>query len=157
MRSNQRRLLTLVGTSAILIGTIAAQGVKAHHRDWHQGGSPSSTSDTITTEEAITLTAAQRTFLDSLLNGTSDQNYLLTEEMREEIQAQIGTLPPGIQRRLARGRALPPGIAKKVTLPEQVNEEIGLDENLEITILGEDIAIIDPVTDLVVDLLQGIL
>ncbi len=77
--------------------------------------------------------------------------------MRDEIQSQIDTLPPGIQQRLARGRELPPGIAKKVTLPQQVNEELDIDDALEIVVVGPNIVILDPFTNQIVGLLADLL
>jgi hypothetical protein len=61
------------------------------------------------------------------------------------------------QRRLARGRSLPPGIAKKIYLPTQVNQQIDLDDNVRIIVIGSDVAVIDPVTELVIDIVRDIL
>jgi hypothetical protein len=160
----QQQLVALVG-AIILSGSIAT-GAVAHHRQGHGGGPPAQTtepsanSQTTSTPANLasyaTLTTAQRTFLASLLRGTSDYDYLITETLRDEIQSQIDTLPPGIQRQLARGHELPPGIAKKVTLPVTVNNQLGVDDDLEIIVLGPNAVIVDPLTDQVIDLLSNI-
>ena len=155
---------------------------QAHHRSGHNGGLPHrpyhqsepgrSTTEAETDtehdtrrvdkkdarreESAPELTAAQRTFIESLLQNADDET-LLSADVRADIQAQIDALPPGIQRRLARGRRLPPGIAKKVYLPEQVNEQIDLNEDIRIIVVGRDVAVVAPVTDLIIDVIRDVL
>ena len=81
---------------------------------------------------------------------------MLSSDIRADIQSQIDSLPPGIQRRLSRGRRLPPGIAKKVSLPEQVNEQIDLDEDIRIIVVGSDVAVVDSTTELIIDVIRDV-
>ncbi len=168
---------------AATIGTVSLSplAAQAHHRTGHSGGPPhrshptesvqeehssQAESDAISQAEsdedfqaastALTLTAAQRAAIASILQDTNDET-ILSPAIRGDIQSQIDSLPPGIQRRLARGRALPPGIAKKVSLPSRVNEQIDLGENVQIIVLGRDVVVVDPVTDLIVDIIRDVL
>ena len=152
---------SLVLTGAIALWAASFSTAQAHHRAGHGGGpssSGTSPSEVVSTSaDVVTLTTAQQTFLESLIDGSSDEYGLISEDMRDEIQSQIDTLPPGIQQRLARGRELPPGIAKKVTLPQQVNEELDIDDALEIVVVGPNIVILDPFTNQIVGLLADLL
>lgn len=153
--------LTVVSTASLL-----PSAAQAHHRSGHQGGPPHRVQQTYEegrryTEESnsyedVALTTAQRTALISLFQDTGD-DIVITRRTRQEIQAQIDTLPPGIQRRLARGRSLPPGIAKKISLPTQVNRYIDLRDDVQIIVVDRDVVVVDPVTDLIVDILRDVL
>lgn len=63
-------------------------------------------------------------------------------------------LPPGIARNLERGKALPPGIAKR-QLPSDLQEQLPVREGFEITIFGDRIVLLEA-SGLVVDILEGI-
>ncbi|UCG87632.1 MAG: hypothetical protein JSW71_03530 [Gemmatimonadota bacterium] len=63
-------------------------------------------------------------------------------------------LPPGIVKKLARGKPLPPGIAKR-SLPQDLVAELPTREGFEITIFGDRIVLLEA-SGLVVDILEGI-
>jgi hypothetical protein len=63
-------------------------------------------------------------------------------------------LPPGIAKKLARGKPLPPGIAKR-SLPRDLVVELPPREGFEITIFGDRIVLLEA-GGLVVDILTGI-
>lgn len=63
-------------------------------------------------------------------------------------------LPPGIVKRLARGKPLPPGIAKR-SLPQDLVAQLPAREGFEITIFGDRIVLLEA-SGLVVDILAGI-
>ncbi len=72
---------------------------------------------------------------------------------------EVKPLPPGIVKRLERGKALPPGIAKR-QLPEPLLEELPPREDeggvaLEVTIFGDRVVLLNA-SGLVVDVLEGI-
>ena len=89
-----------------------------------------------------------------------------TDVERETIAAyfskhsiEVEPLPPGIAKRLERGKALPPGIAKR-QLPASLLEELPpRDEeggvSLEVTIFGDRVVLLDA-SGLIVDVLEGI-
>lgn len=64
-------------------------------------------------------------------------------------------LPPGIRRRLARGKALPPGIAKKV-VPAGLRSRIQLPAGFEIVEVGLDVFLIEVATDIIHDVLMDV-
>ena len=70
----------------------------------------------------------------------------------------VKPLPPGIARNLERGKALPPGIAKR-QLPESLIEQLpgrsGTRADLEITVFGDRIVLLEA-SGLVVDILEGV-
>jgi hypothetical protein len=63
-------------------------------------------------------------------------------------------LPPGIAKKLARGKPLPPGIAKR-SLPQELVAELPTKEGFEISIFGDRIVLLEA-GGLVVDILAGI-
>jgi hypothetical protein len=63
-------------------------------------------------------------------------------------------LPPGIVKKLARGKPLPPGIAKR-SLPRGLVAQLPAREGFEITIFGDRIVLLEA-SGLVVDILAGI-
>jgi len=63
-------------------------------------------------------------------------------------------LPPGIAKKLARGKPLPPGIAKR-SLPQALVAELPAREGFEISIFGDRIVLLEA-SGLVVDILAGI-
>ena len=66
----------------------------------------------------------------------------------------VRPLPPGTARNLARGKALPPGIAKR-QLPADLKAQLGAREGFEITIFGDRIVLLEA-SGLVVDILEDI-
>ena len=162
----KKQIFAWLSVAALLGFSLTPQAAQAHHRSGHNGGPPSSRgaatqpstdydSEAVSLDDDI-LDATQRSLIEALLQDTND-TLIIDTRTRRDIQAQINSLPPGIQRRLARGRALPPGIAKKVNLPTRVNEHIGLEDNVQIVIVGRDAVVVDPVTGLIVDVLRQIL
>ena len=67
----------------------------------------------------------------------------------------VEALPPGIVKKLARGKPLPPGIAKR-SLPPDLITTLPAREGFEITIFGDRIVLLGA-SGLVVDILAGIL
>lgn len=107
------------------------------------------TSSTQTT--TISFSSEQRTQLTALLSGRVVRNDVLNVSTRNLIGSQISSLPPGIQKRLARGKGLPPGIAKKVILPRTVNTYLNIPAEYELVVIGSNVVLCDSVTKIVVD------
>jgi hypothetical protein len=63
-------------------------------------------------------------------------------------------LPPGIVKKLARGKPLPPGIAKR-SLPPDLTAALPVRDGLEVTIFGDRIVLLEA-SGLIVDILEGI-
>ena len=65
-------------------------------------------------------------------------------------------LPPGIRMNLARGKPLPPGIAKKVA-PAALRRDLPIDDGYELVEVGPDVLLVEAATDLVVDIVRDVL
>lgn len=65
-------------------------------------------------------------------------------------------LPPGIRKNLARGKPLPPGIAKKCTAGDDIRRQLS-QPDYEYVLTGRDVYVLDPVTQLIVDVIIGVL
>jgi hypothetical protein len=98
----------------------------------------------------------QKERLIHLLRGHDRYSYLVSPKIQRDIYSQIDSLPPGIARRLAKGKGLPPGIAKRIILPRTINDRLDLSRDIDIVVLGSDVVILDPLTGVVVDLLRDI-
>jgi hypothetical protein len=66
----------------------------------------------------------------------------------------VEALPPGIVKKLARGKPLPPGIAKR-SLPRDLATALPARDGFEIAIFGDRIVLLEA-SGLVVDILQEI-
>jgi hypothetical protein len=67
---------------------------------------------------------------------------------------EVRALPPGTAKNLARGKPLPPGIAKR-QLPADLRAQLAARVGFEITIFGDRIVLLEA-SGLVVDILDGI-
>ena len=81
--------------------------------------------------------------------------------MRSEIQSwyvrhpvgNVEALPPGIRKRLARGKPLPPGIAKQFA-PDGLQSRIRLPDGYRIMEVGLDVLLVEVATSIVHDILM---
>ena len=67
---------------------------------------------------------------------------------------EADALPPGIARNLARGKRLPPGIAKR-QIPSGLQAQFPTRAGFEVSIFGDRIVLLEA-SGLVVDILEGI-
>ena len=65
------------------------------------------------------------------------------------------SLPPGIQKNLARGKPLPPGIAKKM-VPSRMLSRLPRHAGYEWRIAGTDLILVAIATNVVADVLSGV-
>jgi Ni/Co efflux regulator RcnB len=69
--------------------------------------------------------------------------------------AKKETLPPGLQKQVERGGTLPPGLAKR-DLPASLSARLGAPaEGTERVIAGTDVVLIEKATGVVLDILRG--
>lgn len=88
----------------------------------------------------------------------------LSVGVRDEIRAfyttrpavGVQSLPPGIRKNLARGKPLPPGIAKKVAPPELVSR-IALPDGHELVEVGLDVLLVEVATGVIHDVLMDVI
>jgi hypothetical protein len=62
-------------------------------------------------------------------------------------------LPPGMRKRLAKGKPLPPGIAKKLA-PAALSSKVGLPAGYRLMEVGLDVVLVEAATGIVRDLLK---
>ncbi|WP_245748533.1 anti-virulence regulator CigR family protein [Halomonas subterranea] len=79
------------------------------------------------------------------------EEQLLKRLLREYGAPRAESLPPGIERNLARGKPLPPGIAKRFDGP--IANELPRYPGYEWQRVGSDVVLIDAATRVVVDIL----
>lgn len=82
------------------------------------------------------------------------------ERIREFYAARpaidVDALPPGIRKRLARGKPLPPGIAKKVAPPELVGG-LSLPSGYQLVEVGVDVLLVEVATGVIHDVLMDLI
>jgi len=92
---------------------------------------------------------------------TASASITLTKGMQTEIRnwyslhpvGNVEALPPGIRKRLARGKPLPPGIAKKFA-PSGLRSRLHLPDGYQIVEVGLDVALVEVATSIVHDILM---
>lgn len=92
---------------------------------------------------------------------TASVSITLTRDMQAEIRSwyslhpvgNVEALPPGIRKRLARGKPLPPGIAQKVA-PAGLRSRIRLPDGYQIVEVGLDALLVEVATSIVHDILM---
>jgi hypothetical protein len=130
----------------------SAHAKKPHHHRGHRENPSNYQSET---NYLIGLNQVQKTNLIDLLRGR-DNNYSLNPGIRIEITNQINSLPPGIQKRLAKGKPLPYGIAKKIILPQEVNSYLKLPQDYKIIVLGSSVIVLNSSDNIILDILQAV-
>jgi hypothetical protein len=96
-------------------------------------------------------------------DATAPSGVTLSVDLRAQIgdfyssrpESGVEALPPGIRRRLERGKALPPGIAMK-TAPPELHSRIELPAGYEIVEVGLDVLLVEVATNIVHDVLMDI-
>jgi hypothetical protein len=66
--------------------------------------------------------------------------------------AAADSLPPGMRKRLARGKGLPPGIAKKY-LPSDLEGRLPARTGIERRVIGSDVVLVAVATNIVLDII----
>lgn len=90
---------------------------------------------------------------------------ILTDEERRIIHRWFGehpdavrtkALPPGIRKKLARGGAMPPGIAMQV-MPDELYRQLPRRYGHHYEIVGTDVVLVDTATRIIIDVLKDVL
>jgi hypothetical protein len=87
----------------------------------------------------------------------------LTPEMKLQVRgfyadkdmSGVKPLPPGIRKRLARGKALPPGIAM-TRAPDGLRRALSLPSGYELVEIGLDVVLVEVATQVVHDVLKDV-
>lgn len=102
---------------------------------------------------AAVVTAAGAALADSLL---SPEDRRTIEQFYKTQDTKAKSLPPGIAKNLERGKPLPPGIAK-TRAPGALTGKIKVPNGYELTEVGTDVLLIEAGTEIIVEVLKGVL
>ncbi len=99
---------------------------------------------------------------EALVEFTAAVTFSLWD--RDQIEAhylstpnsEIEALPPGIQGNLARGKTIPPGIAKR-SLPEALRSFLSLPLDFQVFEVGLDIFLVEEATGIIHDILMDVI
>jgi hypothetical protein len=86
--------------------------------------------------------------------SNTDRNTIVKYFNKNPISAN--TLPPGIAMNLARGKPLPPGIAKR-TLPPELISTLPVRPGYEYLAVGNDVVLVNTTTDIIADVISNVL
>lgn len=94
--------------------------------------------------------------------GDAVGNILITAAERALIgdyarshSLQADSLPPGIRKKVARGKPLPPGIAKR--FPDGLSSQLRARPGYEFRTVGADVVLVEAATGVIADVIKGIL
>lgn len=90
----------------------------------------------------ITLTVRQRRSIEMYYAARSQKN--------------VEALPPGIRKRLARGKPLPPGIAKRMA-PRDLVARLEISDRYQLVEVGLDVLLVEAATGIVRDVLRDVI
>lgn len=138
-----RLLTTLLVASALVLAGPALAGQK--NKSNGKANQPT-TAENVVTKAVVggLITMAERAVIGEYL----DRN--------RSAFAGAQQLPPGIARKVARGGELPPGIAKK-TLPSGLLAQLPTRSGQDWRVVGTDLLIVEVATNVIVDVLKGVL
>lgn len=108
----------------------------------------------ITSEDVIEGVAAG--LLHSVLSD--DERKIIHGYFHDHPDAvgKVKTLPPGIRKKIARGGAMPPGIAKQA-LPDGLHRRLPPRDGQHYEIVGTDVVLVQTATKVIVDVLKDVL
>jgi hypothetical protein len=69
---------------------------------------------------------------------------------------KVKPLPPGIRMKIARGGAMPPGIAKQV-LPGGLRRQLPPRTDYDYRVAGTDVVLVETATEVIVDIIRDVL
>jgi hypothetical protein len=131
MRAGTRGHLVLGALTLSMLASIPVQAV-AQRRPDHP---------TVEVTAGITFTVSQRERIRSYYVAHPRQG--------------VKPLPPGIRKRLARGKPLPPGIAKQVA-PEELVKLVAVPSGYRLEEVGLDVLLVEVATGIVHDILMDV-
>jgi Ni/Co efflux regulator RcnB len=115
-----------------------------------QGGNPNSDS-TSTVVEGVTAGV-----LGAVLDD--DEKRIIHRyfgEHRDSV-GKVKELPPGIRKKLARGGAMPPGIARQMA-PDGLHRQLPPRDGQHYEVIGTDVVLVETATRVIVDVLKDVL
>jgi len=137
------RALLLVALACSIPSMVEAQGRgngRGNRGGGHDGGAVVTTTASVMGVD-VTLSADMRTQI---------ADYYVAHPV-----SNVDALPPGIRRNLARGKPLPPGIAKKAA-PAELTSRVRLRDGYELVEVGLDAFLVEVATNVVHDVLMDV-
>lgn len=135
------RSALFAGVAALMIVALPAQAKKEGHGNPHAQGSKGGGA-----EESVSI---------SISAGISVGG---ARDIARDVGIRPGSyqaLPPGMQNRLAKGKPLPPGIAKKQVDPRMLSR-LPVHAGHEWLVIGVDLVLVNIQTKIPVDILPGV-
>lgn len=125
------------------------------HGHGHQKAAHKDTSDAVDVAAATIFTAAERAIIAAYFHDqwqAAEQTGTLPPGL-----AKRQSLPPGLQKQLARKGTLPPGLAKRA-LPADLIARLGTPaKGTARYIAGDDVLLVDTATNVILDVIRGAL
>jgi len=145
------RLLTAVLALSLAAAPALADNGKAKGNG---NGNPGKPNDGITSGEVIEGVTAG--VLGAVLSD--DERRIIHRYFGEHPDSlgKVKELPPGIRKKLARGGAMPPGIAKQA-LPDGLHRQLPPRDGQHYEIIGTDVVLVETATRVIVDVLKDVL
>jgi len=145
------RLLTAVLALSLAAAPALADNGKAKGKG---NGNPGKPNDGITSGEVIEGVTAG--VLGAVLSD--DERRIIHRYFGEHPDSlgKVKELPPGIRKKLARGGAMPPGIAKQA-LPDGLHRQLPPRDGQHYEIIGTDVVLVETATRVIVDVLKDVL
>lgn len=84
------------------------------------------------------------------------EKRLIRDHYARHPVGKVKPLPPGIQKKIARGGTMPPGIAKRY-LPGELERQLPVRAGYERRVVGRDVLLVEQATGLILDILEGAL
>jgi hypothetical protein len=84
-----------------------------------------------------------------------DSRSYIREYYSSRPYSQVASLPPGIRRNLARGKPLPPGIAKRFA-STNLSQRVRVPQGYQLMEMGRDVLLVNVATNLIHDILRDV-
>ncbi|MEQ9333553.1 anti-virulence regulator CigR family protein [Thalassobaculum sp.] len=103
-------------------------------------------------------TAAAAAAAGAVLAGVllSDQDRATISRYFQQHPQPATALPPGIAKNVARGKPIPPGIAKR-GVPNGLSGQLSIPSGYELQTIGTDVVLIEAGTRIIADVLKDVL
>lgn len=131
--------IAVTALALALMTVPAAADPGGKHGNRHEGGERERSSETDL--GSVIISAAERA--------------LIREYYQQHPVAYSSDLPPGIQKKLARGKPLPPGIAKR--FPGELSGRMPPRPGYGYRTVGSDVLLVELATGVIVDLIKDVM
>ena len=110
------------------------------------------------TGSGVDSTAAAAATAGAVLAGIllSDQDRTTITRYFQQHPQPATALPPGIAKNVARGKPIPPGIAKR-GVPNGLSGQLSIPSGYELQTVGTDVVLIQAATRIIADILKDVL